>query len=44
LNPDEVESYRWISLSNLEKEIELEPEKFTIWFRIILAHYLHALH
>lgn len=42
-NPDEVASYRWIKLEQLQKEIELHPENFTVWFRIILNQYLHTL-
>jgi isopentenyl-diphosphate delta-isomerase len=42
-NPDEVESYRWIEMAQLQKEIEEHPENFTVWFRIILDQYLHTL-
>ncbi len=42
-NPDEVASYRWIEMEQLQKEIEEHPENFTVWFRIILDQYLHTL-
>ncbi|MFY8108367.1 MAG: isopentenyl-diphosphate Delta-isomerase [Bacteroidia bacterium] len=42
-NPDEVASYRWIEVVQLQKEIEEHPENFTVWFRIILDQYLHTL-
>lgn len=32
-HPDEVQNYRWISTADLKKEIELQPEKFTFWFK-----------
>lgn len=32
-HPDEVQSYRWINTTDLKKEIELQPEKFTFWFK-----------
>jgi Isopentenyldiphosphate isomerase len=32
-HPDEVQHYRWISTTDLKKEIELQPEKFTFWFK-----------
>lgn len=32
-NPEEVQDYRWISTPDLKKEIELQPEKFTFWFK-----------
>jgi len=34
-NPEEVSDYRWVSISDLEKEMEEDPEKFTPWFKII---------
>jgi isopentenyl-diphosphate delta-isomerase len=42
-NPDEVASYKWIDMNELQKEIEEHPENFTVWFRIILDQYLHTL-
>lgn len=35
-NPSEVEEVRWISMSDLRGEIELEPDKFSFWFREIV--------
>lgn len=34
LNPDEVEDMRWISFSEMEKELSEQPEKFAPWFII----------
>ena len=42
-NAEEVASYRWISMDDLQKEIIEHPENFTVWFRIILDQYLHTL-
>ncbi len=42
-NAEEVASYRWISMDDLQKEIIEQPENFTVWFRIILDQYLHTL-
>ncbi|MDR1876249.1 MAG: isopentenyl-diphosphate Delta-isomerase [Flavobacteriaceae bacterium] len=39
LNPLEVESIRWITLSDLKKEIAHHPENFTEWFKIIFDKY-----
>jgi len=36
-NPEEIESYRWVTMQALEKELEQHPERFTTWFRIIFA-------
>lgn len=38
-NTDEVCMYRWISLPELDNEMQTNPERFTIWFRIILEKY-----
>ena len=32
-NPSEVEAYRWITLEELKKELEAQPESYTYWFR-----------
>lgn len=32
--PDEVASYRYVSLSDLEVEMKQNPAHFTVWFRI----------
>jgi len=31
-NPDEVQDWQWMSLSELKQKLEQEPEKFTAWF------------
>lgn len=36
LNPDEVMQARWIPLSDLAKEVEADPSRFTPWLRIYL--------
>lgn len=36
INPTEVEGWKFISLTNLKKEIEERPLEFTPWFKIIL--------
>lgn len=32
-NKDEVEDYKWISISDLQKDISEHPENYTIWFK-----------
>lgn len=39
-NKDEVEAFRWLSLQDLRKEINSNPEQFTPWFKIIVNDYL----
>lgn len=36
INPVEAHDFRWINLAALQKDVALFPEKYTIWFRIIL--------
>ena len=33
-NPEEVESTRFATIKEIRSEMEQEPEKFTVWFRI----------
>jgi isopentenyl-diphosphate delta-isomerase len=42
-NPDEVQDYRWVSISDLEMEIQQNPDRFTVWFRKIMDQYISAL-
>jgi len=41
LNKEEVAEVRYISLENLNLELEKNPENFTEWFKIILEEYKH---
>jgi len=41
LNKEEVSEVRYISLENLNIELENNPENFTEWFKIILEEYKH---
>lgn len=43
LNPDEVSEVRYISMEDLEKEMNENPEHFTEWFKIILKEYQQHL-
>ena len=43
LNKEEAKDYRWITWANLLEEIELSPENFTIWFKIILTKHIEKL-
>ena len=35
-NPEEVMSYKWISLSNLKKDIKNHPSNYSSWLKVIL--------
>lgn len=38
VNPDEVESWRFVSQEELKKDIDNAPTAYTYWFREIFAH------
>ena len=33
-DPDEVESYKWVAIEELKKDIRENPQKYTSWFKI----------
>jgi isopentenyl-diphosphate delta-isomerase len=35
INSEEVESYKWMSLEAVHQDIEVSPEIYTAWFKII---------
>ncbi|WP_075343983.1 isopentenyl-diphosphate Delta-isomerase [Tenacibaculum agarivorans] len=35
INPEEVESYKWMSLEDVKNDIDANPENYTAWFKII---------
>ena len=39
LNPNEAVDYKWISISELQNEVEINPEKFTVWLKIMVKNY-----
>lgn len=43
INPQEVQTVRWISIGNLKTEIKNSPENFTEWFKIIFDKYEHHI-
>ena len=45
INPDEVASYKWMTLEAVKKDIELQPNIYTAWFKIIFKEsYLKLIH
>ena len=43
LNPEEVKSWRYISLEELQLEMKSDPEHFSIWFRICFSEVVNYL-
>ena len=42
-NPDEVAEWKWMTLDEIEKDIEEHPGNYTAWFKILLEKYLEKL-
>ncbi len=43
INPDEVSDYCWMSISGIKNDIIHNPDKYTVWFKIIFKEYLSQL-
>ena len=43
INPDEVESWKWMKIEDIKKDMEIHPEIYTIWFKIIFDKFYHYL-
>lgn len=43
LDPEEVSAVRYVTMEELETEMQQHPEHFTEWFKIILDEYKHRL-
>ena len=42
-NPDEVADYRYLSLGELNRELDSHPERFTEWFKLLMERYPRAV-
>lgn len=43
VNPDEVESWKWMSVEAVRRDMELNPDTYTVWFKIIFDEFYHFL-
>lgn len=43
INPEEVESWKWMKIEDVKKDIENQPEIYTVWFKIIFDKFYHYL-
>jgi isopentenyl-diphosphate delta-isomerase len=43
INPDEVENWKWMSIEDVAKDMQLQPEIYTVWFKIIFDEFYHFL-
>jgi isopentenyl-diphosphate delta-isomerase len=43
INPEEVESWKWMKIEDVKMDIENRPEIYTVWFKIIFDKFYHYL-
>jgi isopentenyl-diphosphate delta-isomerase len=43
INPDEVKNWKWMGIEDVAKDIQLHPEIYTVWFKIIFDEFYHFL-
>ena len=43
INPEEVTSWKWLSLEAIKEDILQAPEQYTAWFKIIFEEFYHHL-
>jgi isopentenyl-diphosphate delta-isomerase len=43
ISPDEVESWKWMCIEDVQKDMQLYPEIYTVWFKIIFDEFYHFL-
>lgn len=43
INREEVESWKWMDIDDVAKDIQLHPEIYTVWFKIIFDEFYHFL-
>lgn len=43
INPDEVESWKWMSIEAIRDDIQTQTENYTVWFKIIFDEFYHYL-
>ncbi len=43
INLEEVDDYTWMSISDIKKDIAENPNKYTVWFKIIFNKYLEKI-
>ena len=39
INRDEVEAFKWMTVDDVKNDMELHPETYTAWFKIIFQKY-----
>jgi len=43
INPEEVESWKWMGIEEVKEDMQMHPEIYTVWFKIIFDEFYHHL-
>lgn len=43
INPEEVEDWKWMDIEAVKKDMQLHPDLYTVWFKIIFEEFYHFL-
>lgn len=43
INKDEVESWKWMKIEDIKNDMQIHPEIYTVWFKIIFDKFYHYL-
>lgn len=43
INPEEVENWKWMDIDAIKEDMQMHPEKYTVWFKIIFDEFYHFL-
>lgn len=43
INPEEVENWKWMDIDAIKEDMQVHPEKYTVWFKIIFDEFYHFL-
>lgn len=43
LNPEEAAAFKWLSLEEVKKDMEINPQIYTAWFKIIFDKYYQSI-
>lgn len=43
INPEEVEDWKWMGIDAVKNDMQVHPEIYTVWFKIIFDQFYHFL-
>ena len=41
INKDEVESWKWMKIEDVKNDMIINPNLYTVWFKIIFEEFYH---